>query len=383
MKIVIAPDSFKGSATALQAAQSIEAGVKKALPSAETVLVPIADGGEGTMEALVAATNGHLIEVQVTGPMRTPVQAAYGLLGGGTDTCVIEMASASGLVLVPESQRNPLHSTSYGTGELIRQALDDGFRRFIIGLGGSATNDGGVGMLQALGMRVYDRNGQLFEAGIGGSMLGEIAKWDADSLDPRIRESTFVIASDVQNPLVGPTGATHIFGPQKGATPEMVESLEQGMSHWAGRVADYTGIRLHDLAGAGAAGGMGGAFRAFFPCTVKRGIDIVITYTRLASHLQGADLLFTGEGKIDGQTASGKAPMGVAQEAKKQQVPVIALAGSVGEGLDFLHECGITSIHSITSGPMSLEESMERAAELLEKKAEQIIRAYLAGRDRV
>jgi glycerate kinase len=376
MKIVIAPDSFKGSVSAVEAAHAIEKGIKQYLPNAETVLLPVADGGEGTMDSMVAATKGTKIEATVTGPLRNPVKAMYGLLGDGK-TCVIEMASASGLALVPKDQLNPLVTTSYGTGELIKKALDDGCRQFILAIGGSATNDGGIGMLQALGMQLLDSLDEV--VGYGGKELCRINKLDDTGWDKRITDSTFLIASDVQNPLVGIEGASHVFGPQKGATPEMVDLLDKNMHHWADLIENKKGIRLHDLPGAGAAGGIGGAFQAFFPATMKRGIDIVIEYTGLREALQDADVVFTGEGQIDFQTAFGKTPMGVAQEAKKLNIPTFVLAGSIGKGVNTLYQYGIQSIHSIVSGPMTLQEAMEHAPELLAQRAEQVMRTHYKG----
>ncbi|MED4731406.1 glycerate kinase [Aneurinibacillus migulanus] len=378
MKIVIAPDSFKGSISAWEASVAIERGIKKVLPESNTVLVPVADGGEGTMNSLVVATGGHIIEHTVTGPLHTPVQAAYGILGNG-ETCVIEMASASGLCLVTTEQRNPLITTTYGTGELIKKAMDAGCRRFILAIGGSATNDGGSGMLQALGMKLLDDAGD--EIGFGGGELRRIAAIDTRNFDPRIAQAEFLIATDVQNPFIGPHGASYVFGPQKGATPEMVEMLDGYLTHWADIIESKTGIRLHERPGAGAAGGIGGAFQAFFPSITKRGIDIVIEYTKLKEKMEGAALVFTGEGQIDFQTASGKTPMGIAQEARKHGIPVFALAGSVGPGIDVLYEQGIHSIHSITNAPMTLQEAMEGAAELLAFTSEQVLRTYLASQD--
>ncbi|WKA58316.1 glycerate kinase [Planococcus shenhongbingii] len=373
MKIIIAPDSFKGSLSAVEAANAIDKGIKKAFKQAETTLLPIGDGGEGTMETLVAATGGEIRKAKVTGPLGNRVEAAYGILGDGR-TCVVEMASASGLHLVPEGGLSPLKATTYGTGELIRRALDDGFTSFIIGLGGSATNDGGAGMLQALGMGILDAEGD--EIGFGGGALADVRRIDAGALDSRISGSTFLIASDVQNPLVGPDGASHVFGPQKGADPEQVELLDRNLAHWADRIEDAAGIRLHDLAGAGAAGGIGGAFLGFFPVAMKRGIDVVLDYIQLEEELADADLVITGEGQVDRQTAFGKTPLGVAQRATSQNVPTIILAGSVGEGAGVLHDYGVVSIHSIVTGPMTLAEAIERAEELLEVSTEQIVRAY-------
>ncbi|MFC4802910.1 glycerate kinase [Neobacillus sp. GCM10023253] len=378
MKIVIAPDSFKGSLTALEAAQAIERGIKRANTSAETVLVPVADGGEGTTDSLVAATNGRMVDVMVKGPLLEPVKAAYGMLGD-QETCVIEMATASGLNLIKPEQRNPMLSTTFGTGELIKKALDDGCRKFILAIGGSATNDGGIGMLQALGMKLLDSDGNPVQDGAGAGELAQIASIDDRDFDLRIAGAQFLIATDVQNPLVGLSGASHVFGPQKGATPEMVEILDGYLRHWADLVEAKTGIRLHDKPGAGAAGGIGGAFQAFFPAETRRGIDIVIEYTKLAEKLDGAQCVFTGEGQTDFQTASGKTPMGVAQEAKKLGIPVFVLAGSIGKGIDQLYEHGISSVHSIINAPMTLKEAMDRGAELLEQSGELVMRTYLAS----
>ncbi|MBS4174841.1 glycerate kinase [Bacillus sp. FJAT-49736] len=375
MKIIIAPDSFKGSMTAFEAATAIERGVKKAFSKADTIVVPVADGGEGTMDSLVTATNGRKIETVVKGPLMEDIKSSYGILGD-EQTCVIEMASASGLNLVEPDKRNPLWTTSYGTGELIKNALDDGCRKFILAIGGSATNDGGIGMLQALGMKLLDSNGNSIR--YGGVGLSQITEIDHQDFDARIANCEFIIASDVQNPLVGINGATHVFGPQKGATPEMLQFLDYHLTKWADLVESKTGIRLHERPGAGAAGGIGGAFQAFFPSTTQRGIDLVIKYTGLKEKLDGAQCVFTGEGQIDYQTASGKTPMGVAQIAKQKRIPVFALAGSIGNGIDELYQYGITSVHSIVQSPMGLKEAMERGPELLEATAEQVIRTFFA-----
>ncbi len=376
MKIVIAPDSFKGSLSAIKVAKAIEKGVKRVIGEAETVLVPVADGGEGTMESMVTATNGRLVDVTVKGPLLSSVQAAYGILGD-EETCIIEMASASGLCLIDSTKLNPMAATTYGTGELIKAALDNGFRKFILAIGGSATNDGGAGMLQALGMKLLDSEG--LPIGYGGEELARIASIDDSDFDARISSSEFLIATDVQNPFVGKNGASYVFGPQKGATVEMVSILEENLSHWADLIEIHTGIHLHDLPGAGAAGGIGGAFQAFFPSKTKRGIDIVIEYSKLVEKMKNADFVFTGEGQIDFQTASGKTPMGVAEAAKKIGLPVFALTGSIGQGIDVLYEHGITSVQSIINAPMSLEEAIARGAELLEIASEQVTRTYIAS----
>lgn len=373
MKIIIAPDSFKGSLSAVHAAEAIDKGIKRSYPAAETILIPVADGGEGTTETLVSATKGKIKTIKVVGPLGNEVTASYGILGDG-QTCVIEMAAASGLDLVSAEALSPLETTTYGTGQLIKQALDDGYRTFILGIGGSATNDGGAGMLQALGLKILNHKGK--EIGFGGSELHHVDHIDLDSLDSRIQDCTFIIASDVQNPLIGPNGASYVFGPQKGATPDEVELLDENLTHWANEVARVTGIYLHDKKGAGAAGGIGGAFQAFFPAETRRGIDVVLEYSKLGSYLQNADLIITGEGQVDYQTASGKTPLGVAQAAQRQNVPTIIIAGSVGSGVDVLYDQGVVSIHSMINQPMALEQAMIQVAELLELAAEQVVRTY-------
>ncbi|GGB42352.1 glycerate kinase [Fictibacillus barbaricus] len=380
MKIVIAPDSFKGSLSAVEAARSIERGVSKGLPEAEIILKPMADGGEGTMDTLVAVTAGQKRRKWVTGPLGQKVEAEYGVLGDG-ETCVIEMASASGLSLIPKDQLDPLKATTYGTGELIKQALDDGYTSFILAVGGSATNDGGVGMLQALGLKILDAEGnQIF---FGGAELRKVKSIDMSEFDKRIKTSQFLIASDVENPLIGPHGASHVFGPQKGATPEMVLELDACLAHWANEVERVIDVHLHDLPGSGAAGGIGGAFQAFFPSRMRRGIDVVIEYTGLQTALEGADLVITGEGQVDFQTASGKTPMGVAQAALLKNIPTVILAGSVGKGIDVLYQFGIVSVQSIINKPMELKEAMETAGELLEKAAEQEVRLFFYQRNKI
>ncbi len=375
MKIVIAPDSFKGSLSAAAVAEAMERGVKRCFPQAETIKVPIADGGEGTMDSLIMATGGQAIKVQVTGPLGSIVDAAYGLLQSESGhVAVIEMAQASGITLIASNERSPLTATTYGTGELIKRALDDGCRSFILALGGSATNDGGAGMLQALGMHLLDETGK--EVGWGGGQLKHIQTIDDRDWDSRIAESQFLIASDVQSPLLGPEGATFVYGPQKGVTPDMLETLEKYMTAWADLIEQTNGIKLHELAGAGAAGGLCGAFLAFFPTTMRRGIDVVIEYTGIDEHLTDADLVITGEGQIDAQTVNGKTPMGVAQEAQKFNVPTIALAGSVGEGIDKLYEHGINAVFSIMNSPMSLQHAMDHAAELISSTTEQVMRTF-------
>lgn len=359
MKIVIAPDSFKESLSSRQVAEQIEAGIRDILPQAETVKLPIADGGEGTIEALVAATGGRIVATEVTGPLGQPVKAVYGVCGD-QQTAVIEMAAASGLVLVPKEQRNPLLTTSFGTGELIRSALDAGYRNLVIGIGGSATNDAGVGMLQALGARFLDAQGG--EIGFGGAALARLKRIDVSALDPRLHDCRIEVACDVTNPLTGSTGAAAVFGPQKGATPEMVAELDKALAHFAAIVQSDLGRDIEQQPGAGAAGGMGAGLMAFLDAELRPGVAIVIEHIGLEEILAGADLVVTGEGRIDGQSVYGKAPIGVARIAQQQGVPVIALAGSLGEGYEEVFSCGISALFSVVPGPCDLEAALEHAA---------------------
>lgn len=370
---MIAPDSFKGSLTAVEAAKAMDRGVKNVCREAKTHLLPVADGGEGTMETLVAATKGKIKKVTVTGPLGAKVEAAYGVLGD-EKTCVIEMAVAAGLVLVPENELNPLKTTTYGVGELITAALNEGFRSFIIALGGSATNDGGAGMLQALGVKLLDARNK--EIDFGGAHLGEVASIDRSGFDQRIHQSKMIIASDVENPFIGENGATYIFGPQKGAHLEMANQLEKNMMHWADKIAEATDVSLHHLKGAGAAGGLGGALLAFFPAQMEKGIEVVLQYVGFEQYLTTAQLVLTGEGKVDGQTAFGKTPQGVAKAAMLKQVPTIVLAGIVERGIESLYDYGVVGVQSILNKPMSKEEAMENAGALLEASTEQAIRMF-------
>lgn len=369
MKIVIAPDSFKESLTALEAAQAIEKGMKKVLPDADFIKVPMADGGEGTVQSLVDATGGKIISKTVTGPLGEPVEAFFGI-SGDEKTAVIEMAAASGLHLVPAEKRNPLITTTRGTGELISTALDYGIEQIIIGIGGSATNDGGTGMAKALGIKLLDSNGN--EIADGGGALANIAAIDVSNIDPRLASVCIEVACDVDNPLTGPRGASSIFGPQKGATPEMVRLLDGNLHHYAEMIRRDVGKDIEQIAGAGAAGGLGAGLMAFLSAELKRGVDIVLEATALEAQLKDADFVITGEGKIDAQTVFGKTPIGVAKTAKKHSIPVIAIAGNVGSDSHVVHEHGIDAVFSIVPGIIPLSDAFENASVYVERLAENI-----------
>lgn len=379
-KIVIAPDSYKESLSALEVAQAVAAGFRQIFPDAEYVLVPVADGGEGTVDAMVAATGGRRETVVVSGPLGERVEAFYGLTGDGA-TAVIEMAAASGLALVPPAQRNPLRTSSRGTGELIRAALDAGARRFILGIGGSATNDGGVGMVQALGARLLDAEGRALD-GSGGD-LARLERIDVSALDPRLAECRIEVACDVDNPLTGPRGASAVFGPQKGATPEMVQVLDANLAHLARIVERDLGVAVDQVPGAGAAGGMGAAMLAFFGATLKPGIEIVTAAVDLDAHVRDADLVITGEGRIDFQTVHGKTPIGVARVAKRHGKAVIGIAGSLGANVGVVHEHGIDAVFSVLSRPCTLEEALGDAAANVELTARNVAAVLRMGMGRV
>jgi glycerate kinase len=369
MKIVIAPDSYKESLTALEVATEIEAGFREVFPKAEYIKLPMADGGEGTVAAMVAATGGTLDEVNVTGPLGEPVKACYGLTGDGK-TAIIEMAAASGLALVAPSLRNPLKTTSYGTGELIKAALDAGINHLIIGIGGSATNDGGAGMLQALGVKLPDHAGR--EIGFGGGALADLDRIDISGMDPRLKACRIEAACDVNNPLTGPKGASAVFGPQKGATPEMVSQLDVNLARFASLISRDLGMQVDWVPGAGAAGGMGAALLAFLGAQLRPGIDIVMEAVGLEAHVRDADLVITGEGRIDSQTIHGKTPIGVARVAKRYNKPVIGIAGCLADDAAVVHEFGIDAVFSVLSQVGSMEEAMTNAATNLRAASQNI-----------
>ncbi|WP_158893228.1 MULTISPECIES: glycerate kinase [unclassified Pseudomonas] len=378
MKIVVAPDSFKESLSAAGVARALARGLRQALPDAEILECPLGDGGEGTLDAVLAATGGEVREAQVTGPLGEPVTARWGWLAEQR-TAFVEMASASGLELVPRSRRDVLVATSRGTGELLHAALDAGAERLVLAIGGSATNDGGAGLLQALGVRLLDRQGQTL--GPGRAALAMLASLDVTALHPRLAEVEVVIAADVDNPLCGPQGASQIFGPQKGASPEQVRQLDAALAHFATVTAATLGRDVREQPGAGAAGGVGFAALAFLQATFRPGIEVVAELVGLDDALIDADLAVTGEGRLDGQTLRGKTPAGVLRLAQRHGVPVVAVAGSLGEGYDALYEQGLAAAFSLVPGPLSLEEAMAQAEGLLERTARDIGRLWRTAKD--
>ncbi|WP_312283038.1 glycerate kinase [Pseudescherichia sp.] len=376
MKIVIAPDSYKESLSALDVATAIEQGFREIFPQAEYIKLPVADGGEGTVEAMVAATQGRIVEVTVTGPLGTQVEGFYGL-SGDEQSAFIEMAAASGLELVLPEQRNPLITTSWGTGELIRHALDAGVKHIIIGIGGSATNDGGAGMVQALGAKLLDSEGN--PLGQGGGALETLARIDISELDRRLHDCRIEVACDVTNPLTGKEGATAIFGPQKGATPEMITRLDAALAHYAELIKRDLDLDVLDLAGGGAAGGMGAALFAFCGAELRQGIEIVTDALHLDRYVAEADLVITGEGRIDSQTVHGKVPVGVAKVAKCYNKPVIGIAGSLTADVGVVHEHGIDAVFSVIYGICTLDDALKNAAENVRMTARNVAAVLKAG----
>ncbi|MDE9542148.1 glycerate kinase [Xenorhabdus bovienii] len=369
MKIVIAPDSFKESLSALQVAEAIEQGFREIFPQAAYIKLPMADGGEGTVESLVAATGGQRISCSVTDPLGQPVDAFFGLLGDGK-TAVIEMAAASGLHLVPMEQRNPLITTSYGTGEIILAALEHGAQKLILGIGGSATNDGGAGMMQALGAQLWDGDCRILP--LGGAALTRLESIGLSGLDPRLSQLEITVACDVNNPLCGELGASAIFGPQKGATPEMVKALDSALHHYGMKIESLTGKKVIDVAGAGAAGGMGASLLGCLGAKLQSGIEIVINTLKLEEAIQGADLVITGEGRMDSQTIQGKTPIGVARVAKKFGIPTIALVGGMSRDYHVVHQHGLDAVFSIVPGACSLSDALVNGADNLRVTARNV-----------
>lgn len=368
---VLAPDSFKESMTAKEVCVAMEKGLRRVYPSANYIHVPMADGGEGTVQSLVDASGGQLFELEVMGPLGQPVKAKYGILGDGT-TAAIEMASASGIHYVTKDTKNPLITTTYGTGELIRACMDKGIKKIIIGIGGSATNDGGTGMAEALGAKFLDAEGNMLPR--GGGSLDQLARIDLSSLDARLQEVDLIVACDVTNPLCGETGASHVFGPQKGATPEMVLHLDAALGHYADIVKQQLGKDVKDVPGAGAAGGLGAGLLIFTQAVLQKGIEIIIEYTGLKQKVAEADLVFTGEGGIDFQTKFGKTPYGVAKAAKEEGKKVIAIAGYIGEGIDTLYAEGIDAVFGIVPGAAELDKLLAEGPVNVERTCENIAR---------
>ncbi|HDY8139164.1 TPA: glycerate kinase [Vibrio vulnificus] len=377
MKIVIAPDSYKESLTAMDVAIAIEKGFKQVLPDAHYVKLPMADGGEGTVQSMVDATGGTIIEHTVTGPLGQRVDGFFGLLGEGK-TAVIEMAAASGLHLVTPDQRNPLITTTFGTGELIKAALDHGVEHIIVGIGGSATNDGGIGMAQALGIKLLDAHGNAL--GHGGGELAKLATIDCSQLDPRLAQVRLEVACDVDNPLCGTKGASAVFGPQKGATPEMVTILDENLAHYASIIKQQLGVDVRDMAGAGAAGGMGAALLGLLNAELRPGIEIVMDAVRLDEIVADADLVITGEGRIDSQTIHGKTPIGVARTAKKHGLPVIGIAGCLSADCGVVHEHGLDAVFAVVNRSVDLPTALAEAAENVELTARNVAAAFCMTR---
>jgi glycerate kinase len=373
MKIIIAPNTFKETLSAVEVADCIEQGIKTIWPETAIEKFPLADGGDGTVDALVSATGGKIIARKVTGPLGKKVRAEIGLLGDEM-TAVVEMASASGLRLVPLEKRNPLRTTTYGTGELIKACLDRGAKKIIVGVGGSATVDGGAGMATALGAKLLDKSGKPIESGGGG--LKNLFRIDCSQLDSRIKHTKFIVAADVDNPLLGERGAARVYAAQKGATPKMVGELEKYLTNFARVIEKDLGVGVANLPGAGAAGGLGAGSVAFLNARIKQGVDIVIEAWGLREKMKNADLVFTGEGSIDRQTLYGKVPFGVAKIARKYGVPVIAIAGNVEDGAYMLSKYGIEAIFSTTPRIMTLAEIRKNPGQLITNTVEQIMRIY-------
>ncbi len=376
MRFLVAPDSFKGSLTAAEAARVMARGLRTVFPDAEILELPVADGGEGTVDALLAATGGTSRCTRVRGPLGDPVEAVWGVLGDGR-TAVIEAAAASGLGLVPEGCRDPRRASTFGTGELVKAALDAGFRRILLGLGGSGTNDGGAGFARALGARLLDAEGR--DLPEGGAALARLARVDASGLDPRLRATELLVASDVDSPLCGPRGATAVFGPQKGLAPEGVKELDAALSNLARIVSRDTGREVADLPGAGAAGGLGAGLLWFTRAQLRPGVELLLEASAFEARLRGVDLVFTGEGRTDVQTALGKAPLGVAAAARRHGIPVVCLSGSLGEGAENLLTLGVGALASVPPGPLDLATCMANAAPLLESAARRAARLVSIG----
>ena len=378
MKILVAPQEFKGSISALSVAEAAETGVMRVFPEAEVVLCPVADGGDGTLETLVEVSGGEVRTCSVQNPIGETITAQWGAMGDGV-TAVIEMARTSGLALLSLDERDPLNSSTFGLGQAILEALNQGFRKFIVGIGGSATNDAGAGMAQALGATLLNAEGKSIP--FGGAALADLRSIDISKMDTRIENSQFMVACDVSNPLTGDEGASAVYGPQKGATPEMVAQLDNALLNFAEIVKKDIGKNVSEISGAGAAGGLGAGMLAFMGAELKAGVDIVLETVQLREKLSDVDLVITGEGGMDFQTVYNKAPIGVARIAREFNIPTIAIAGLLGQNFTVVHDHGIRAATSIVDGPISLEESSERASELISNSVEESLRFISVGMD--
>jgi len=380
MKILVAPQEFKGSISALSASEAAKNGILRVFPEAEVVLCPVADGGDGTLETLVEVSGGEVRTCSVQNPIGETIQAQWGAMGDGV-TAVIEMARTSGLALLSLDERDPLNASTYGLGQAISEALDEGFRKFIVGIGGSATNDAGAGMAQALGANLLDDRGNTIS--FGGAALISLQTVDISNMDSRIKDSKFLVACDVSNPLTGEEGASAVYGPQKGATPEMVKRLDDALSNFATVVKKDLKKDVSEMSGAGAAGGLGAGMMAFMGAELKAGVDIVLDTVNLRDKLSSVDLVITGEGGMDFQTIYNKAPIGVARIASEHNIPTIAIAGLLGSNFKIVHEYGIRAATSIVNGPITLEEASDRAFELISDSVEESLRFISVGMDLV
>ncbi len=371
MKVVISPQAFKGSLTGMEAARAMAEAVQEVFPGAETVLLPVADGGDGTLQTLVEVTGGQFFTSRVTGPLGEPVDAQWGATGDGR-TAIIEMARASGLVLVPPDRKDPRVTTTYGTGQLINQALERGYQHIILGIGGSATNDGGAGVAQAVGYRLLDAQGR--DLPFGGAALARLARIDPSRRNPRLEGARVTAATDVNNPLCGPRGASAVYGPQKGATPEMVQELDRALAHLAEVVKRDLGVDAADTPGAGAAGGLGFGVMVFLKGELRPGIDMICDLLGLERYLEGASLVLTGEGMIDASTMYNKAPIGVARRAKARGIPVVAVAGSKGKGYEGVFDQGVQVVEAMVEGDVTVEEAMARPYQVLREATVRALR---------
>lgn len=375
MKLLFASDSFKGTLSSEQIIHLLTDAANEIFPGCETFGVPIADGGEGTADAVITVTNGKKLEVKVHGPLMEETVAGYGVFG--EDSAIIEMAAASGLPMVPVEKRNPLNTTTYGTGELIKAALDAGYRKLSIAIGGSATNDGGMGAMRALGVRFLDASGEEL-SGVGAD-LAKVADIDVTGLHPAISEADITVMCDVNNPLTGPNGATHTFGKQKGGTPEILDELERGMKQYASVLLEKFDVDVDQIAGAGAAGGLGAALCVFLKATMKSGIETVLDLIEFDRLIEDVDIVVTGEGRIDWQSAFGKVPSGVGMRCKAKGVPSVAIVGGMGDGADKIYDFGVDSIVTTINGAMPIEEALERAEELYANAARRAFRLIKVG----